>query len=214
MKKTYIFFLSAICAVAFALVSFVPADSFEGVIDFEKKTGSTVIKYKYLIKGENIRVEDYGTDGTLQGVMLVNTTSGKVYNLSPDRKLYSLVPPKNPNLNIKVEVKATGNKKEVAGISCTEYTVTCADEQRVASFYVGGNNFDFFLPFLKTLKRKDKLSLYYQKLNQVDGMFPMMGIEKKLDGTVLTTLKVNSYKKQSVEASMFEIPKDYKEFKK
>lgn len=208
------FMLSGVMFLAITLFSFMPATGFEGAIEFEKKTGSTVIKYKYLVKNDNIRVEDYGTDGTLQGIMLVNTASGKVYNLSPDRKLYSLVPQKNPNTNIKTDVKATGNKKEIAGISCTEYVVTCEAEQRVTSFYVGGTEFDFFVPFLKTLKRKDKLSVYYQKLTGVEGMFPMMGTEKKLDGTVITTLKTTSVKKQSVDDSVFEIPKDYKEFKK
>lgn len=213
MKKFTILF-TGLMALAITLVSFIPAGSFEGAIEFEKKTGSTAIKYKYLIKGENIRVEDYGTDGTLQGIMLVNTKTEKVYNLSPDRKLYSLVPQKHPNMNVVVDVKSTGNKKEIAGISCTEYTVTCEAEQRITSFYVGGTDFDFFLPFLKTLKRKDKLSVYFQKLTGVENMFPMMGVEKKLDGTVLTTLKVTNVKKQTVDATLFEIPKDYKEFKK
>ena len=205
---------TGVMALAVTLVSFMPPSSFEGAIEFEKKTGSTVIKYKYLIKGDKVRVEDYGTDGTLQGIMLVNTSTTKVYNLSPDRKLYSLVPQKNPNMNVAVDIKATGVKKDVAGISCTEYTVTCEAEQRITTFYVGGTEFDFFMTFLKTLKRKDKLSVYFQKLSGVDNMFPMIGMEKKLDGTILTTLKVSSVKKQSVDDSVFEIPTDYKEFKK
>jgi hypothetical protein len=213
MKKLSIL-LSSVMLVALAVFSFAPAGGFEGSIDFEKKTGSTVIKYRYLVKGDKVRVEDYGTDGTLQGIMLVNNTTGKVYNLSPDRKLYSLVPPKNPNTNIKVDIKATGVKKDVAGYSCAEYNVTCEAEQRMATYYVGGTEFDFFIPFLKTLKRKDKLSVYYQKLTGVEGMFPLMGIEKKLDGTAITTLKVTGVKKQSVNDADFEIPKDYKEFKK
>lgn len=213
MKK-FAIFTAILTGLTFITTSFMPASSFEGIFEFEKKTGSTTISYKYHIKGANVRIEDYGTDGTLQGIMLVNTSNGKVYNLSPDRKLYSLVPPKNPNINVQVELTKGNGKKEIAGVSCTEYTVKCEAEQRIATFYVGGTNFDFFLPFLKTLKRKDKLSVYYQKLTGVDGMFPMMGVEKKLDGTVITTLKVNKVIPGTVEDSMFEIPKDYKEFKK
>jgi hypothetical protein len=212
MKKLVILF-TGVFTLALTLISFMPQGAFEGTIDFEKKTGSTTIKYKYLIKADKIRVEDYGTDGTLQGIMLVNTTNGNVWNLSPDRKLYSAVPKKEPNMNIEVVVK-TGGKKDVAGVSCTEYNVTCEAEQRITTFYCGGSQFDFFVPFLKTLHRKDKLSVYFQKLTGVDGQFPFMGVEKKLDGTVLTTLKVNSYKRESIADSMFEIPKDYKEFKK
>ena len=213
MKKL-ILFASIISGVALICMSFLPANSFEGIIDFDKKTGSTTIHYKYHIKGNHIRIEDYGTDGTLQGIMLINTSDAKVYNLSPDRKLYSLVPPKNPNMDVKVEVSKGTAKKEVAGYSCTEYTVKCEAEQRITVFYVGGTEFDFFLPFLKTLKRKDKLSVYFQKLSGMDGMFPMMGIEKRLDGSVITTLKVNKVIPGTVDNSMFEIPKDYKEFKK
>lgn len=213
MKKITLLLTSTL-VLAILLVSFMPAGGFEGSIEFEKKTGSTTVKYKYIVKGDNVRVEDYGTDGTLQGVMLVNSANGKVFNLSPDRKLYSTVPPKNPNMNIKVEIQNTGEKKEVAGISCSVINVTCAEEQRITTYYVGGTDFNFFVPFLKTLKRKDKLSIYYQKLTGIDGMFPMMGIEKKLDGKVLTTLKVTAVKKETVADDQFEIPKDYKEFKK
>ncbi len=214
MKKLALFSV-VITGITALFMSFTPPDApFEGIIEFEKKTGSTAIQYKYHIKGDKIRIEDYGTDGTLQGIMLVNTTTSKVFNLSPDRKLYSAVPHKNPNMNVVVEINKTGKKMDVAGYSCTEYTVKCEAEQRITSFYVGGNEFDFFVPFLKTLKRKDKLSIYFQKLTGVDGMFPMMGIEKKLDGTVITQLKVTKVTKTGINDTDFDIPKDYKEFKK
>lgn len=213
MKKTILLALLVLLSPLMFL-NFVPDGSFEGVIDFEKKTGSTTQKYKYIVKADKVRIEDYGTDGTLQGVMLVNTSTGKVYSLSPDRKLYMEMPAKNPSMNMTVDVKKNETTKDIAGYKCKEWVATCTEEQRVVTYYMGGDNFNFFIPLLKTLKRKDKLAVYYLKLTGTEGMFPMMGVEKKSDGTVLSTLKVNSIKKQSVEDSQFEIPKGYKKFEK
>lgn len=201
----------------FGLFLTVAADvkaSFEGFIEFTKKTGSTEVKYKYFVKGDKMRIEDFGTDGTLQGVMLVDVAANKVIGISPERKLWMDMPNNRQRKDVKVDVQKTGNTKDVAGFKCTEYKVTCKDEGRVITYWLANDGFSFFIPMLKTLNRADKLSIYFLKMTGVDGMFPMLGEEKKDDGTVITTLKVSSVKMQAMDATLFEIPKGYSKYDK
>lgn len=188
--------------------------NFEGVFEFTKKTGATEVSYKYFVKPDKVRIEDYGTDGTLQGVMLVDLKTAKVIGLSPDRKLWMDMPNNRKRKEPNIKVEKTGKSKDIAGFSCVEWKVTCAEEDRIITYWMAKDNFNFFLPMLKALNRADKLSLYFLKLSGIDGMFPMMGEEKKSDGTLITTLKVASVKKQELQATLFEVPKDYAKYDK
>ncbi|MBX7094748.1 MAG: DUF4412 domain-containing protein [Flavobacteriales bacterium] len=187
---------------------------FEGVIEFTKKTGSTEVKYKYYIKGSKTRIEDFGTDGTLQGVMLIDAAANKVIGISPERKLWMDMPNNRQRKDVKLDIQKTNNTKEIAGYKATEWKVTCKDDDRVISYWMADGAFDFFIPLLKTLNRADKLSIYFLKLSGAEGLFPIMGEEKKSDGTVITTLKTQSVKKQALEESLFEIPKGYSKYDK
>lgn len=206
--------LSLLAALFLQFVPFQSNTPFEGIIEFDRKAGSSLMKYKYFIKGEKIRVEDYGSDGTLQGVMLINTATNKVIGLSPDRKLYMDVPNNRVPKDVTVEVKKTGNTKDILGYKCSEIKVTCKDESRVITYWVGGDNFTFLLPMLKTMNRMDKTSVYFLKITDIGNVFPLIGEEKKLDGTLLSLLKVTAIKKQTLEPALFEIPKDYSKFEK
>ncbi|MFZ5554711.1 MAG: DUF4412 domain-containing protein [Bacteroidota bacterium] len=206
--------LALIAVAAFCSFGFQQAGDFEGVIEFSKKTGSTEVKYKYYVKGDKVRIEDFGTDGSLQGVMLVDMKTNKVIGLNPDRKLYMDVPNNRQRKDMAVSVEKTGNTKSIAGYTCSEWKVTCDEDDRVITYWMGEGKFNFFIPMLKTLNRADKLSTYFIKLTGAEGLFPMLGEEKKKDGTLITTLKVTSVKIQTLAATQFEIPKGYSKYDK
>jgi len=196
--------------------SFVPQEAadFEGIIEFTKKTGSTEIKYKYYIKGDKVRIEDFGTDGSLQGIMIVDMKANKVTGLSPERKLYMDMPNNRVRKESVISVEKTGATKTFAGFTCSEWKVTSDEDDRIITYWMGEGKFNFFIPMLKTLNRADKLSTYFIKLTGAQGMFPMMGEEKKKDGTLITTLKVTSVRSQVLNGAQFEIPKEYTKYDK
>lgn len=190
------------------------ADNFEGIIEFTKKTGSTEVKYKYYIKGDKVRIEDFGTDGSLQGIMIVDMKANKVTGLSPERKLFMDMPNNRIRKESVINVEKTGATKTFAGFTCSEWKVSCDEDDRIITYWMGEGKFNFFIPMLKTLNRADKLSIYFIKLSGAEGMFPMMGEEKKKDGTLITTLKVTSVRTQILAAEQFEIPKGYSKYDK
>lgn len=203
-----LFFLSLICT------SDAVAQRFEGSIHFTKNIGPVTAKYIYHVKDDMVRVEELDELGQIQGIMLVDTKKNSVVALSPERKMFIDVPNRRKANESKTEVKATGNKKEINGFECEEWIVSSAEDGRKVSYWVANDDFDFFIPMLKTLNRKDKMALYYLELPNAEGGFPMAGTEVKSNGMELTTLEVEEVKDSALAADMFSIPSDYTKFER
>jgi hypothetical protein len=187
---------------------------FEGVIHFERTKTETTM-YTFTIKDAKIRVDDYGQDGSLKGIEMVDTKEGTVIAMSPERKLYYDATTKAPT-PVKPEVIKTGNKKTIAGFECTEWVVKITLEDTEITYWVTDKSagFTFFDDMLKTLNRKDKLAKYFMAVEGNEDVFPIEGIEKSLSGKLRTKLAATKIEPKSVEASIFNIPEDYQEFKR
>lgn len=187
---------------------------FEGTIRFTKTVGPVTAEYVYYVKGNKIRVEELNEKGDIQGIMLVDTKDNTVHALSPERKLFIEVPNKREAREPEVTVEKTGNQKEINGYECQEVKVTSPSEGREVSYWVAKDGFDFFVPMLKTLNRKDKLAVYFLEVPELDGVFPIMGTEKKIGGVELTKLRVNNVEEKELATNMFEIPSNYSKFER
>lgn len=189
--------------------------SFEGTIAFTKKVGSSESKYKYHVKGDKIRIEELGADGTtVQGVMIVNTKANTVIALSPERKLYMDIPNNRVITAPSIEVSKKETTKTLMNYTCSEWEVTGKEDDRVITYWMAFDKFDFFNPLLKTLNRKDKQAVYFQYMTGSDGAFPMLGIEKKSDGTEISRLTVTAISRSTIASTQFDIPKGYSKFEK
>jgi hypothetical protein len=184
--------------------------SFEGIITFTKKTGAAESTYKYYVKGDNVRVEELMADGTIQGIMLVNTKDKTVKALSPERMVYMDVPSKGTFTATSVTVDKKDKAKTILDYSCKEWIASSKSEDRKITYWMAFDNYDFFIPFLKTINRKDKQSVYFLAMTETSGAFPMLSIETKTDGTELSRLTVSSVDKKTLDDSNFTIPSNYK----
>ncbi len=214
MKKINKIFSILIVALMFNAFSI--KAQFEGVIKFDKKKGTEVIKYIYYIKGKDIRIDEFGTDGTtIKGIMLIDTEKGIVTALSPDRKLYMDASNNKPAVKVNPKLTKTTNKKKIKGMDCTEWIASSDEEETVISYWVIDEaKYSFFEPLLRTLNRKDRLSKYWLELTDIKNKFTMVGIEKAKDGTERTKLEVTELTEKKLEDSTFDIPKDYAKFEK
>ncbi len=187
---------------------------FQGTIKFTKTIGPVTANYTYFVKGDKIRVEEMSENGEIQGIMIIDTKANTVKALSPERKMYIDVPNKRPARDTEVYVQKTNNTKEINGYNCTEVKVTGKTDGREVTFWVANDDFDFMMPMLETLNRKDKLAVYFMNVPNLDGFFPMVGVERKTDGVELTKLHVNTVDKSELSAELFEIPADYTKFER
>ncbi len=189
---------------------------FEGIIKFQKTKGEEVTKYTYFIKGNNVRIDEFGPDGTtIKGIMLIDNEKSVVTALSPDRKLYMDASNNKPGTKVMPKVTKTSNKKKIKGYDCTEWVVSSDAEETTISYWViDESKFSFFEPLLKTLNRKDRLSKYWLEVPGIKNKFTMVGTEKAKDGSKRTELEVIEMEEKKVEQSVFDIPKDYVKFEK
>ncbi len=190
------------------------AQRFEGTIGFTKNIGPVTAKYVYHVKDHMIRVEELDELGDIQGIMLVNTNKNTVVALSPERKMYIDVPNRRKTNESLTEVKSSGKTQAINGYECEEWLVSSSEDGRKVSYWVAKDDFEFFLPMLKTLNRKDKMALYYMNIPNANGGFPMKGTEVKSDGMELTRLEVNKIEKEDLSADLFAIPSDYSKFER
>ena len=187
---------------------------FQGVIDFEKiKTETT--RYSYSVKGNKVRIDETATDGSLKGIMIVDLSKSTVTALSPERKLYMDATNKRIAPLIKSEITKTKNKKTINGFECTEWIVKYSQENTHISYWVSPETgFDFFEKLIKVLNRKDKLSKYFIAIPGNNAVFPVNAVEKNMDGTIKTELKIAKIVKKELSDSIFDIPKDYQKFER
>ena len=206
--------LIAALAATSLITTSVKAQSFEGVLEFTKTTGPVVTSYRYFVKGERIRIEEIGARGEVQGIMLVDTRDKTVTAISPERKLYMDVPNMRLPKDVEVQVQKTSDLKDIAGYKCEKWLVKSPKEDRQITYWVAADDFDFFVPLLETLNRKDEQAVFFLQVKDNGGVFPMLGIEQKTDGAEVSRLEVSKVTKGAQKPALFEIPAGYNKFER
>ena len=209
LKKT---FLPLFIGATFASTAI---GQFTGIIEFKKTVGKIVVTYKYFISGDNVRVEEINENGNVDGIQIMDLKKETVIALSPERKMYMDVPNKRPATELNVKVNKTGATKTISGLKCTEIVVTSEEKDRKIVYWVTDGNYDFFIPMLKTLNRKENQAMFYLKIPGMEGRFPVLSQEYVLStGALVSELSTVSVNKGSVDAAKFKIPADYSKFER
>jgi hypothetical protein len=201
-------------ALLFALPLGAAAQAFEGMIEFTKTTGPVVTAYKYFVKGDHVRIEEISARGEVQGIMLVDMHDKTVTALSPERKLYMDVPNMRLPKDVDTKVEKTGEMKDMAGYKCEKWVVKSPAEDRLITYWVAADEFNFFVPLLETLNRKDEQAVFFLEIPESKGVFPMLGVEQKMDGAEVSRLEVTKVTKGAQKTALFEIPAGYTKFER
>lgn len=192
----------------------VMAQAFEGIIEFTKTTGPVVTNYKYYVKGEHVRIEEISSRGEVQGIMLVDTRDKTVTAISPERKLYMDVPNMRLPKDVETSLQKTSEQKEIAGYACEKWVVKGPKEDRQITYWVAADEFNFFIPLLETLNRKDEQAVFFLQIKDGKGVFPMLGIEQKNDGAEVSRLEVTKVTKGVQKPALFEVPAGFNKFER
>ena len=215
MKKQ-ILNITAIIAVFLLTTSALFSQGFEGTIEFRKIGSIDTIQYIYYVKGNQVRIDEIGSDKRTAGTMLIDIKNETAKSLSPERKLYLDLEKGKPNtVSIdKVKIEKGKVTKKIAGYNCTEYVVKNGEQNTIVTYYLAKDNFHFIKGVIKTLNRKDKASTYYQTLSDVENCFPFLSIETDYAGNRKSTLEVLNVNKHKIEDKLFLIPAGFKKFEK
>lgn len=206
--------LRNLALVAGLFTTMTQAQSFEGVIDFKKTSGPVVTNYKYYVKGDHVRIEEVSSKGDVQGIMLVDTHDKTVVALSPERKLFMDVPNMRLPKEVETTITKTNETKEILNYKCEKWLVKSNAEDRLITYWVAADAFDFFIPLLQTLNRKDEQAVFFLEIADSKGVFPIVGLEQKIDGAEVGRLEVSSIAKGPQKDALFEIPAGYNKFER
>jgi hypothetical protein len=67
---------------------------------------------------------------------------------------------------------------------------------------------------LETLNRKDEQAVFFLQVKDNGGVFPMLGVEQKMDGAEVSRLEVTKVTKGAQKPALFEIPAGYNKFER
>ena len=208
--------MKAALSLMLVLVSFAFgfAQQFEGTIEFRKVKKGKESTYIYYVKGDNVRLEEYGPRKTITDLAVINLKEKKVYLLSPERKSYMILqtsPSTKDMTNTKVEM--TKEAKTILGYPCKKWVISNPDYNAKVTYWVTQGNYDFFVSLLATLRRKDYAALFYQQVPAAIGYFPMVSVWSDMSGTEMEKLEVIKIDEHVLRGNFFSIPADYSEIK-
>jgi hypothetical protein len=202
-----------LCASFLALVT-AAFSQFEGTIAFVKTKGKIDVNFKYLVKEDMVRLEEYGEDEGLDGIQLVNTTTGVILGISPERMMYMEAKNKRPQRTANISVEKTKSTKTIAGKTCTKWIVTCKEQDKKIIYWVTTGQYAFFNPLLKALNRAEKTAVYWRLIENNDGVFPLLAEEYNMAGVLISKLEVSTITDKKLEKELFEVPEGYKKFER
>lgn len=187
--------------------------SFEGKINFKKTAGSIEMKYNYFVKGDHVRIEELNETNDVVGIQLVNINNKKLFAISPERKLYLEAPTRRSGANLDVKVLKTDRKKIINDVECSEIIVINKAQDRKVRYWVTKGNYSFFKPLLLVLNRKEKQAMYFLKIKDLEGYWPMKSVELVIStGKVVSELITVSIDVSKQKDELFEIPEGYTKF--
>ncbi len=208
MKKVVLLFVYAVFSSVYLM-----AQSFEGVITFKRFTQKDTVEYIYSVKNQMVRIDEKNKKGKIQGTMLVDLKEKKITTISHDRKIYMNVETRPASLDMsKTNVEKTTETKQILGQTCEKWVVTNTEHDTQAEFWVHNGKYDFFIPLLEILKRKDKISLLYLQIPEAAGYFSLIGEERDNKGNIREKLEVMKIEKKKLLDASFKVPPGYSLF--
>lgn len=212
----YVFFISLIL-FAFFSINQSKAQQFEGEIVFTKNTLKDTTYYAYKIKGSKVRIEELDRQLKLSNYIIVDTSKSIVYAVNPKRKLYVEMPKYSTHdLRDTTEftIYKTENYKRIQGYKCYQWRVRNKKKNTEVAYWVCNDFSVSFADFLKLLNNKENSSLYYLHIPKTEGFFPLLSVERSVLREWRASLEVFKIEKKNLSATLFEIPNDYKMFRK
>ncbi len=214
MSKVIIFFSFLLAIMNYLFSQEKYTTTFEGSIWFTQETATDTNEYAYTIYDKFLTL-DILEGYNVENFMLFDLEKSKIIAFNPSRKLFINVPSKQyvSNINTNFKIIKTKEEKIVEGYSCFKWIVRNVKEDIEIEYYVSDEmNFSFYIPLLKLWNRSEKHSLYFLRIPNSEGFFPLLTIEKdikkdsvkmKLYTTSIQKIDTNLFSSLSVNDSAY-----------
>lgn len=197
----------------------VSSKPFEGIIFFSMEMISDTLYYTYYIKDRMVRMDEYNRCKdckTPNNYMLFDLNKKTIAVVNPLRKMYMYIETKpykeRKDVDENFKIIKTNNYKKMFGYKCYQWRVRNKNENTEVSYWVAFDNFDFFIDFLKLFNRSEKHAQYFLLIPETKGYFPLLSEERTTLREQKMTLRVINIQRKALDKTLFQIPKDYKNF--
>jgi len=193
----------------------VNSQSFNGSIEFKYATLKDTTTNIYLVKDKLVKLDQYDKKSSgITGSFIFDIASNTIKFVNPKRKVWGVHKSETPPIVKGTCTVTKGGNKKIQGINCTEYVVKNTEENTVITYWVATDKFSFFLPVLKMWNRKDKQSIYFNKIEGLpEGSMPLMSEEKQIgDNKILTRLEVVKIGKTTPTDASLDVPAGFNKF--
>lgn len=164
-------------------------------------------------KGMTIKMKGGNTLVTMEGGMMAGDflhTADKSYMLNREAKTYSVMPHHDENgktSDMKPTVTKTSETTTIMGYKCTKYVVTMSEHGQTVTSNVWTTT---------DIKDFDLKALSRQRMGRGQSLMAegVDGVPLRIESTLpqgKMTMEVTDIKKESLDASLFTVPSDYKE---
>lgn len=187
------------------------AQSFEGVIDFRKNNMTDDVFYSYTVKGNKVRIDEKNEDASnIIATMLVDLSSKQIFALSHERKIYMTREAKTTErVEGSPKVIRSGNRRFIGGKDCEQWRVRNDKDNTEISYWVTKGKYDFFIPLLGVLGRKDNFATFYIAIPDKEGYFPVDAVERDLQRNQKGRLEVLNITEKKLDDKLFVVPDNY-----
>lgn len=206
---------SMFCVLLFAVSFAVSASDFEGVINMVRQSHYDTVYYQYYVKGNQVRIDEYGKDDVIRNVLLVHLEERKVYAINTEKKLFKELSANNGQVQADFEnytIQKTQNKKVINGFTCYQWRVRNEQRNSEIAYWVTKNGFDFYDRLLDVMRNFDNTSMFFRAIQDASGFLPLLAVERTLVRYEKERLIVTAIEHKPVDIQVFVIPKDFRHF--
>ncbi len=203
-----------ILSILLFAVSFLRNDvnSFEGSINIVEKNCYNTFYYTYKVKNQNVRIDEFNKENKLLKSLLIDTDKETVFVLDSKNKAYANIKVKSVNNDLhNYMVIKSSNNRMVNGFKCYQWRVKNTKKNTEIAFWVTSNDLYFFEKLVKILNRTNENFMFFSRISESYGFFPMLTVERTLLRKEKNRIEVVKIKPENINNSVFIIPSDYKE---
>jgi hypothetical protein len=185
--------------------------AFEGELTITQIKYRDTTYYKYYVKNNLIRIDEFNTKNEITGTLLFDLDKQKAYAINHLRKLYIDYQPNTLSRDYSMSiVRKTNENKKINGFSCDKWTVTNPSLDTKAVFWVTNGKYDFYLQLLLLWQKKDRLSQFYLQIPASKGYIPILAEEYYTKNNKLKSkLEITAINNKKIDDSVFAIPDEY-----
>jgi Domain of unknown function (DUF4412) len=197
------------------LAGLAAAQNFDGIIEFKKQQPGDSVNLVYSVNGNQVRVDEIrARSHNIFRSFLLDLKAGSCIFINHAKKEWTqLGNTGKPEVPASITVESTKESKSLFGNKCNKHIVKNTADNSSIHYYVSSGKYMFFVPMLELLNQREDFSTHYLSLPVKDGSFPFLAVKYDAAGKEVGRLEVTRIEKKVVSASVFDVPKDYKELK-